>query len=205
MDFLPSSIDATNDGGSVVSIFVVDPTKGMMILCSPTDYSREYELPGPSINSTTDFQETAATALLHEIPVVVLSPRFVSFDEAASPLGGFSGTISQHGYQQAGYYGGSEPPKGMSPWLMQDFFSPSYSWISWVASPSASRINMTNPVMNKVRLFRCIFNPEYMISIYLMLLPDALIHTYMSLGPSMGYLSDCRCLIPSPPTPTTLP
>jgi hypothetical protein len=94
MDFLPSSIDATKDGGSVVSIFVVDPTKGIMILCSPTHYSREYELPGPLIHSITDFQKTVAMASLYEIPVVVLSSRFVSFDEAAIPPGGFSGTMN---------------------------------------------------------------------------------------------------------------
>jgi hypothetical protein len=141
--------------------YVVDPTRGIMILCSPTDYSREYEPPGPSLHSITDFQKTADMALLHEIPVVVLSPRFMSWDdydkddEIAVPPnsggGGFSATMNQHGYQQAGYYGGKEPPRGMSPWLMRDFFPPSYSWISWLTtSLPTSRVIMTNSVMNKV-------------------------------------------------------
>jgi hypothetical protein len=155
--------------------YSVNPTKGLLILCSPTDYSHEYEPPGPAVHSLTEFQKTAAMALIHETPVVVLSPRFVSFfDETTEPSpGGYhynSRTSNQNGYQQAGYYGGNEPPRGMSPWLMRDFFPPSYSWISWVirynndnnneftSLSSTCRIIMTNSVMNKVRHFFCIFN-----------------------------------------------
>jgi hypothetical protein len=150
----------------------VDPTKGILLLCSPTDYSLEYQPPGPSLHTITDFQKTVATALLHATPTVVLSPRF-SFDEAVLSSfggggGGGDGTIPQDAYQQAGYYGGKEPPRGTLPWVLRDFFPPSYCWIGdvlrsndneeeeeEVANLTASvvaapRVVMSNSVMDKV-------------------------------------------------------
>jgi hypothetical protein len=138
----------------------VNATKGILLLCSPTDFSHEYEPPGPSLHTISDFQKTIAVSLLHETPVVVISPRFFSYDEGTVSTGSsFAGSINQNVYQQAGYYGGKEPPRGMSPWVLRDFFPPSYCWIGDAladdhgdefGSPLLPRVIITNSVMEKV-------------------------------------------------------
>lgn len=65
-------------------------------------------------------QRIVARATLHSLPVILLSPRMNHF--TLTPW-------DQSGFQQSAYYGGSEPPRGPTPWLMRDFTPPILSWI----------------------------------------------------------------------------
>jgi hypothetical protein len=101
----------------------VDPTRGLLILVQPTDYDDEYRPPGPNVGSVERLQRLVAQAAIYQLPTVVLSPRYLKhphFPEEA---------YEQSGFQQSGYYGGVEPPKGPTPWVLRDFTPPVLSWI----------------------------------------------------------------------------
>ncbi len=100
----------------------VNATKGILLAVQPTDYNLEHKPPGPAIDAIGNFQRLVAQASVEEVPVVVLSPRFLSND---SPYGGWD----QSGYQQSAIYGGLEPPKGPTPWIMRDFTPPVFCWV----------------------------------------------------------------------------
>ena len=101
----------------------VNATRGMIMVVQPTDYNDEYRPPGPAIGALGQFQRLAAQAAIEELPSIAVSPRFLSAD---SP---WDGGFDQSGYQQSATYGGVEPPKGPSPWLMRDFSPPVYCWV----------------------------------------------------------------------------
>lgn len=102
----------------------VDFSRGVIVVVQPTDYNSEYRPPGPAVGVLEAFQRLIAQAAVDEIPVVVISPRLVDLE---APL---TNGWDQSGYQQASMYGGSEPPRGPTPWIMRDFFPPVLSWIS---------------------------------------------------------------------------
>lgn len=139
----------------------VDPTKGILMVVQPTDIYNEFSPPVQSINTITSFQKVIACAFLHQVPVVLLSPRFSH--DILDPL---DNSINQNSFQKAAYYGGKEPPKGPSPWVLRDFFPPSYCWITTIhecnlnkstnSRESFSRhslLTITNSVMDEVRVF----------------------------------------------------
>jgi hypothetical protein len=101
---------------------IVNAKRGLVMIVQPTDYNAEYPPPGPAVGAVNNFQRLVAQASVEELPIVALSPRFLSND---APFGGWD----QSGYQKSATYGGLEPPKGPSPWVMRDFSPPIYCWI----------------------------------------------------------------------------
>ena len=101
----------------------VNATRGMIIIVQPTDYNSEYRPPGPAIGMIGEFQKLVARASVEELPSIAISPRFLS---ARSP---WDGGVDQSGFQQSATYGGAEPPKGPTPWIMRDFVPPIYCWV----------------------------------------------------------------------------
>lgn len=102
---------------------VIDPTKGLLLVVQPTDYNAEYRPPGPSVGTVEAFQRLVASAAIAKVPTVVLSPRFLANEIP------YSGSWEQSGYQQSAIYGGLEPPRGPTPWVMRDFSPPVFSWV----------------------------------------------------------------------------
>ena len=111
----------------------VDPTRGMLLIVQPSDYNEEYHPPGPAVGAINDFQNIVAQASIEELPTITLSPRFLSNE---GPLGG---GWDQSGYQKSATYGGVEPPKGPTPWIMRDFTPPAYCWVGNAMSFDFSR------------------------------------------------------------------
>jgi hypothetical protein len=101
---------------------LVNATKGLLVVVQPTDYNMEHLPPGPAVHAVGDFQKLAAQAAVEEVPVVALSPRFLSND---FPYWEWD----QSGYQKSSIYGGIEPPKGPTPWIMRDFSPPVFCWV----------------------------------------------------------------------------
>ena len=102
----------------------VDPTKGLMLIVQPTDFTHELLPPSPTPYTLRSLQRCIACSYLEKVPVVVMSPRFV-FDSVG---GQYSSSDSSMAFQRADYFGGKEPARGM-PWIMRDFFPPSYVWV----------------------------------------------------------------------------
>jgi hypothetical protein len=102
----------------------IDPTKGLILIVQPTDYNAEYRPPGPSVGTVEALQKLCASAAIEQVPTVVLSPRFLANE---IPYSG--GSWDQSGFQQSAIYGGIEPPRGPTPWVMRDFSPPVFSWV----------------------------------------------------------------------------
>lgn len=111
----------------------VDPTKGIILVVQPTDYNNEFRPPGPAIGVIGALQQLVARAAIHGLPAVIISPRFLEQDHHHRGW-------DQSGYQRSATYGGAEPPKGPTPWLMRDFTPPVFAWIGCALplSPHAS-------------------------------------------------------------------
>jgi hypothetical protein len=101
----------------------VDPTQGLILVVQPTDYNSEFRPPGPSIGTVEALQQLVARASVDELPTVLISPRFLAHEHHAG------GGLDQSGYQRSAVFGGAEPPKGPTPWLMRDFTPPVFSWL----------------------------------------------------------------------------
>jgi hypothetical protein len=100
----------------------INATQGVIVISTPTDYNSEYRPPGPVIGTVAAFQRLVAQASIQELPTIAVSPRFLSND---TPFYG----QDQSGFQQSSAYGGIEPPKGPTPWVMRDFTPPLYCWV----------------------------------------------------------------------------
>lgn len=107
----------------------VDPKQGIVLVVQPTDYNSEFRPPGPSIGAIDALQQLAARATVQGLPVVLISPRFLEKSTQR---------WDQSGYQRSSVYGGLEPPKGPTPWLLRDFTPPVFSYIG-CALPLSSR------------------------------------------------------------------
>lgn len=107
-----------------LAIGEIDPAKGLVLIVQPTDYNAEYRPPGPSVGTVEALQKLVASASIEHIPTVVLSPRFLANE---IPYSG--GSWDQSGFQQSAIYGGIEPPRGPTPWVMRDFSPPVFSWV----------------------------------------------------------------------------
>ena len=94
----------------------VDPKKGLLVVVEPTDFNRDFDPARPSLNSLNDFQKVMTSALIQRTPVVVLSPRFLTYGETEAP----DNELYQSGFQKASYYGGKEPPRGPAPFILRD-------------------------------------------------------------------------------------
>ena len=110
----------------------VNVTHGFVLIVQPTDYNNEYRPPGPAVGSIGSFQQLAAQASIEEVATVAISPRYLSNNNQ------FEGW-DQSGYQQSSTYGGVEPPKGPTPWIMRDFSPPVYCWVGNAVSLRISR------------------------------------------------------------------
>jgi hypothetical protein len=138
----------------------VNATRGLIMIVGPSDYNSEFRPPGPVIDAVGTFQGLVAQASIEELPTVVVSPRFLSND---SPYA--RGSWDQSGFQRSATYGGIEPPKGPTPWVMRDFTPPIYCWVNNAGSLAQprngpgvdpeeigcyfSRIALTQSVMDK--------------------------------------------------------
>mmetsp|Transcript_20207 Transcript_20207/g.43983 ORF Transcript_20207/g.43983 Transcript_20207/m.43983 type:complete len:442 (+) Transcript_20207:200-1525(+) len=132
----------------------VNATKGLLVIVQPTDFNQDFDPARPSLHSLDDFQKIVASAYVHETPVVVLSPRFLSYDETDAPYN----EINQSGFQQASFYGGKEPPRGPPLFILRDFSPPSYCWVGDALSVGSAnrfsktvstRLMLTNSVMDE--------------------------------------------------------
>ena len=116
-----------------------DPTKGLLILVQPSDFNHEYDPAIPSVTRTIQtVQSVIALALLQQLPVVLLSPRLVTYGASSGdddtdndarvshphPYSNHNQIChNQDGfYQQASYWGGVEPPNGPAPFLLRDLY-----------------------------------------------------------------------------------
>lgn len=120
----------------------VIPVKGIIIIVQPTDYNNEFRPPGPAIAALGDLQQLTARATAENIAVVIVSPRFLVMDQ---------GHWDQSGYQQSSTYGGGEPVKGPTPWVLRDFTPPVFCWVgNGVTLPgSTTRIALMQSVMHE--------------------------------------------------------
>jgi hypothetical protein len=101
----------------------VNATRGLFMIVQPSDYNGENTPPGPALEAINHFQRIVAQGAVQELPIIALSPRFLSNE---SPFYGRDQSI----YQQSAIYGGTEPPKGPTPWVMRDFTPPVFCWIA---------------------------------------------------------------------------
>jgi hypothetical protein len=108
----------------------VNPARGIVLIVQPTDFNEEYRPPGPSLGTVEALQKLVARATVEEIPTVLLSPRFATMEMG----------WEQSGYQQSSSYGGVEPPRGPTPWVMRDFTPPVFSWIGRAIELPASDV-----------------------------------------------------------------
>ena len=139
----------------------VNATRGLFIIVQPTDYNAEHEPPGPAIDSIDNFQRVIAQAAIEEIPIVALSPRFLSNDDP------FYIGYDQSGYQKSAIFGGG-PPKGPTPWIMRDFTPPVFCWIGnalTVGKPPKedcriTRVSLTQSVMEEGHSWNIFFAKE---------------------------------------------
>jgi hypothetical protein len=136
----------------------VNATRGIFIIVQPTDYNAEYPPPGPAVGAINNFQTIVAQASIEEIPMIALSPRFLSND---APSGG---GWDQSGYQKSSTYGGLEPPKGPTPWVMRDFTPPVYCWIGSavsLASPSKRHEEYKQCYLSRVALTQSVMHEQH--------------------------------------------
>lgn len=117
----------------------VDPTQGMLIIVQPTDYNDEFRPPGPAIGALGDLQQLTARASAENLVVIVISPRFLVMDQ---------GHWDQSGYQQSSTYGGAEPAKGPTPWVLRDFTPPVYCWVGSGVT-GKTKIGLTQSVLHE--------------------------------------------------------
>ena len=109
----------------------VNPEQGIIIVVQPSDFNDEFRPPGPAIDSVTYLQQLAARAAVENLPLVVISPRFLVHQPP------FSNNWDQSGFQQSSVFGGSEPARGPTPWILRDFFPPAFVWVG-------SAVSLTN-------------------------------------------------------------
>lgn len=133
----------------------VNARRGFFVLVQPTDFNTEHTPPGPAVGSINSFQKIVAQASIEEIPIIAFSPRYLNSE---SP---FEVRRDQSGYQQSAVYGGLEPPKGPTPWVMRDFTPPVFCWIGNAVQLGSSprrncaipRIALSQSVMDQGHLW----------------------------------------------------
>jgi len=104
----------------------VDPHNGLLLIVQPSDLNAESSHhPSPAIHTLTHLQRILARASVAQLPAIVLSPRLNEQQRRQLVTGG----MDQSGYQRSSTYGGVEPPKGPTPWILRDFIPPVYSWV----------------------------------------------------------------------------
>jgi len=123
----------------------VDPTRGVILIVQPSDLNHEFKPPCPVFGSTSLLQRLLARSSIHSLPVVVISPRLTeSLNSDQCETTGFD----QSGFQKSSTYGGIEPPKGTSPWILRDFIPPVYSYVG-CAYRVSRRIHQQEDPMSK--------------------------------------------------------
>ena len=127
-----------------------------------SDFNEEFRPPGPAIDSVSHLQKLAARAAVENLPIVVISPRFLVHQPT------LTNNWDQTGFQQSSVFGGSEPARGPTPWILRDFFPPAFVWVGKAASlvnrtprlsdhddsvdrevPYFSRVTMMQSVLNE--------------------------------------------------------
>lgn len=96
----------------------IDARRGICISVQPTDFNAE-----PVVDAIENFQKLAARAAVEQLPLIAISPRFLNSNYADELR------RDQSVYQQSAVYGGIEPPKGPTPWIMRDFTPPVFCWV----------------------------------------------------------------------------
>lgn len=125
----------------------IKPTRGIILVVQPTDYNEEFRPPGPSIDAICSLQTLVAKASVQELPTVIISPRFLAHERHGH------GGWDQSGYQRSSAFGGSEPPKGPTPWLMRDFTPPVFSWIGSCLSLSPHQSHHVDHIDDRGKAF----------------------------------------------------
>eukprot|EP00547_Thalassionema_nitzschioides_P008417 CAMPEP_0194225092 /NCGR_PEP_ID=MMETSP0156-20130528/38805_1 /TAXON_ID=33649 /ORGANISM="Thalassionema nitzschioides, Strain L26-B" /LENGTH=339 /DNA_ID=CAMNT_0038956903 /DNA_START=285 /DNA_END=1304 /DNA_ORIENTATION=+ len=137
----------------------VEPKQGIVIVVQPTDFNAEFQPPGPAVNSVSHLQQLVARAAIENLPVIIISPRFLRQQPFES------NSLDLSGFQRSAVYGGDEPPRGPAPWILRDFFPPAFAWIGSAVTLSRlehqesndssslqfSRVSMMQSVLNKDR------------------------------------------------------
>ena len=101
----------------------------MILIVQPTNYNDEFRPPGPSINVIESIQRLVSIAAIEQIPVIMISPRFLKAQQQS--LSTSSGYWDQSGYyQQSSLYAGIEPPPGPTPWILRDFTPPAFCYVA---------------------------------------------------------------------------
>jgi len=116
----------------------VDPKRGIIVIVQPTDFNSEFNPPGPAVDSVSHLQQLVARAAVENLPVVIISPRFLAHQCFGS------NNRDQSGFQRSSVYGGSEPPLGPTPWILRDFFPPVFAWIGCAVSLSRDEVRQSN-------------------------------------------------------------
>ena len=108
----------------------------MILIVQPTNYLDEFSPPGPLINVIDSIQRLISIAAIEEIPVIMISPRFL---KASISSGNY---CDQSGYyQESSLYAGLEPPPGPTPWILRDFTPPVFCYVA-----NALSCKISNPI-----------------------------------------------------------
>lgn len=135
-----------------------EPQRGVLLVVQPTDFNDEFEPPGPSVGSVCSLQTLIARATIQGLPTVVVSPRFLASHDLA--VAGWD----QSGYQQSAIFGGAEPPRGPTPWVMRDFNPPAFCWVANALplSPKILRVEISSrQPFSRIALMQSVMHPAH--------------------------------------------
>eukprot|EP00977_Amphora_coffeiformis_P027688 scaffold34632_cov168-Amphora_coffeaeformis.AAC.2 len=106
----------------------VHPSRGFVVVVQPTDYNDEHQPPGPSIGTVEALQRLSVRASLMGLTTILISPRFLAspYFHSTMPSSWRQGDGTR---QVAASFGGQEPGRQPTPWLLRDFHPPILSWI----------------------------------------------------------------------------
>lgn len=131
----------------------VNPEQGIIMIVQPSDFNEEFRPPGPAVDSVSHFQQLVARAATQNLPVVVVSPRFLTYQSS------FANNWEQSGYQQSSVFGGDEPARGPTPWILRDFFPPAFVWAD--AAVTLSRTTEAEQPFSRVSVMQSVLNEEH--------------------------------------------
>ncbi len=101
----------------------------MILIVQPTNYLDEFSPPGPLINVIDSIQRLISIAAIEQIPVIMISPRFLKGSISSGHYCDQSGY-----YQESSLYAGLEPPPGPTPWILRDFTPPVFCYVAHALS-----------------------------------------------------------------------
>jgi hypothetical protein len=149
-DLMPTALHRSSN-----QIVPLNPRRGIIIVVQPTDFNAEYKPPAPAAGCLKSLQRLAARATVEGMPVVLISPRFRSME---SP---FATNWEQSGYQKSSPYGGMEPPRGPTPWIMRDFTPPVLCWINASSQQQRSILDPSGSRSSQISLLQSVMHESH--------------------------------------------